>query len=35
MKYSKNEFHQKTERLAVMQNQEKRSDNDYDPPSPF
>ena len=35
MKYSKNEFHQKTERLAVRQNQEKRSDNDYDPPSPF
>lgn len=35
MKYSKNEFHQKTERLAVKQNQEKRSDNDYDPPSLF
>ena len=35
MKYSKNEFHQKTERLAVKQNQEKRSDNDYDPPSRF
>ena len=35
MKYSKNEFHQKTERLAVKQNQEKRSDNNYDPPSLF
>ena len=37
-KYSKNEFYQKTEQkvqLSQKNDQEKRSDNDYDSPSPF
>ena len=37
-RYSKNEFHQEPEQkvqLTQKNDQEKRSDNDYDPPSPF
>ena len=35
IKYRKSEFSKKSEEPVSRKNQEKRSDNDYDPPSPF